>query len=281
MKKVPHFERLYRRGSTYLYRVSIPIDLRPHLGGVTEIKRSLRTDSLSEAKIRWATVHREVQSDFAAARHKVSELAQALRSPSASEIWYMVDVWRRARLEQERDILAKVSPSDYPARIKRELEHDTLWRQTGAVGRFHAMAADIVVLLCERSQLLPPKPGSGPFNEMAGLVHRARADTCMRMIALMEGDLNDNPTGYDRIFSEPPDAPANVVASDLNPGSKPGRAENRLSDLIRQYETDPGRSAKERTRKQATARLELLKQFCGPNTAVWTCLDFVPPLVLV
>ena len=89
MQKVPHHERLYKRGNTYQYRFLIPVELRAYFGGKSEIKKSLKTDSLKEAKVRWAAECEITDREIADARHKLAGRGDSHRMPTQSEAWAM------------------------------------------------------------------------------------------------------------------------------------------------------------------------------------------------
>jgi integrase len=58
---------ILKRGGTYYFRIRVPADVA-HAYPRTEIKRSLRTKDLSDAKRRAAAMHAEVQDEFARLR---------------------------------------------------------------------------------------------------------------------------------------------------------------------------------------------------------------------
>ena len=270
MEKVPHFERLYRRGNSYIYRVSVPKDLRAFLDDRTEIKKSLRTDSLSEAKLRWAKMHDEVERELADAKHRAANANLPAREPSQSEIWEMVNSWRRERLTREQDTLSRVGPADFAGRIEQLREEDRLWRALGKVGRFHSMADDIIEFLCTRSGHVVPARDTPAYSFMADLVHRARADISQRIIALMEGNMNDVPPGHDTIFDHMPQRFDDQAPQALNPGSiaPRGLAGKTLGTLVEEYVEDPTRNAKSSTRMANRQKLSLLVAYFGSDRPI-------------
>ena len=52
---------LVRRGTTYYFRKSIPLALRPLVGGRREVWKSLRTTNLDEAKVLSLKVRHEIE----------------------------------------------------------------------------------------------------------------------------------------------------------------------------------------------------------------------------
>lgn len=55
---------LYRHSSGYIFRIRIPYDIRPFLGGKTEFRHSLRTGALGEAKYRARVMAAHAQRTF-------------------------------------------------------------------------------------------------------------------------------------------------------------------------------------------------------------------------
>jgi hypothetical protein len=49
------YPTMWLRGRTYWLRRVVPLELRERLGGLTEVRRSLRTRDPEEAKRRWKT----------------------------------------------------------------------------------------------------------------------------------------------------------------------------------------------------------------------------------
>jgi hypothetical protein len=50
VKRVPNHQFLYLRGRTYQFRRAVPPEAREAFGGVTEVKISLATKELAEAR---------------------------------------------------------------------------------------------------------------------------------------------------------------------------------------------------------------------------------------
>lgn len=266
MQKVPNHERLYKRGNTYQYRFLVPVELRAYFGGKSEIKKSLKTDSLKEAKVRWAIECETTDKEVAEARAKLGERPDAARLPTSNEAWAMVRDWHSERLEREKLALANAPRETLPNRIEKELEEQSAHGLLGKVGRFHPMADDVLRFLCERKGLSAPAQGSSLYNEMADLIHRARADVSLRMIALMRCDFNDHPDGVDRVFLDgPPETvAAPLTSAALNPGSSSSRV--RLVDAIDTYVDDKARGIKESTRRANRDKLAHLLRHFGPDT---------------
>ncbi|WP_295693391.1 DUF6538 domain-containing protein [uncultured Maricaulis sp.] len=158
MQKVPHHERLYKRGNTYQYRFLVPAELRAYFGGKSEIKKSLKTDSLKEAKVRWARECAQTDREIADARHKLETSSNSHRTPTKSEAWTMVRDWHTEQLEREKLALASASIEDLPARLQHSREEQTAHAQHGFVQKFHPMADAVLGFLCERNDLQTPAP---------------------------------------------------------------------------------------------------------------------------
>lgn len=265
MQKVPNHERLYKRGNTYQYRFLVPVELRAYFGGKSEIKKSLKTDSLKEAKVRWAIECETTDKEVAEARAKLGERPDAARLPTSNEAWAMVRDWHSERLEREKLALANAPRETLPNRIEKELEEQSAHGLLGKVGRFHPMADDVLRFLCERKGLSAPAQGSSLYNEMADLIHRARADVSLRLIALMNLDLNDHPDGVDHVFLDgPPSSPENNhISETLHPGSN--HVAVPLGDTVEAYVTDPTRNAKDSTRRANRDKLAPLVRHFGAD----------------
>lgn len=61
-RKCPSY--LYRHASGYIFRIRVPCDIRPFLGGKTEFRQSLRTGALGEAKYRTRVMAAHAQRTF-------------------------------------------------------------------------------------------------------------------------------------------------------------------------------------------------------------------------
>jgi hypothetical protein len=181
MQKVPHHERLYKRGNTYQYRFLIPVELRAYFGGKSEIKKSLRTDSLKDAKVRWATECEKTDREIADARHKLARRGNSHRTPTQSEAWAMVRDWHSEQLEKEKLALSSASIDDLPKRLQHSREEQTAHAQIGFGRKFHPMADAVLGFLCERNDFQPPAPSAEVYAYMADLIHRARAVTFSKM----------------------------------------------------------------------------------------------------
>jgi integrase len=265
MQKVPNHERLYKRGNTYQYRSLIPVELRAYFGGKAEIKKSLKTDSLKEAKVRWAIECEKTDREIADARHKLETSRNSRRTPTRSEAWAMVRDWHTEQLEREKLALASASIEDLPARLQHSREEQTVHAQHGFVQKFHPMADAVLGFLCERSDLQTPAPGSEVYCYMADLIHRARADVLRRSIALMENDTNEHPAGIDQIFLERPGElqDPQPAATMLNPGSK--HVAVPLGNAVEAYVNDPTRNAKDSTRRANRDKLSPLVRHFGAD----------------
>jgi integrase len=75
------FLHLYKRQSTYYYRIKIPIDIRSHFNGKELIVKSLRTKDINAAKVYASHINREVQQSFALLRVKHLNIDQYLSNP--------------------------------------------------------------------------------------------------------------------------------------------------------------------------------------------------------
>lgn len=262
MQKVPNHDRLYKRGNTYQYRYIIPADLRAFFGGKSEIKKSLRTDSLQVAKVRWAREYDLTDKEIADARAKLGEPTEAERLPTSNEAWAMVRDWHSERLEREKVTLGSAPRETLDRRLEAELEEQRTHGLLGKVGRFHPMADDVMRFLCERKGLSAPAEGSSLYNEMADLIHRARADVSLRLIALMKLDFNDHPDGVDRVFMDGPPNEIGVQQNPqvLNPGAEVPRV--LLGAAIEAYVEDPTREVTPSTRRANRDKLShLLRHF--------------------
>lgn len=265
MQKVPNHERLYQRGNTYQYRVLIPAELRAFFGGKSEIKKSLKTDSFKEAKVRWAIECEKTDREIADARHKLAKSSGGRRTPSKSEAWAMVRDWHTEQLEKEKLALASASIEDLPARLQHSREEQTAHAQHGFVQKFHPMADAVLGFLCERNDLQTPAPGSEVYCYMADLIHRARVDVLRRSIALMENDTNEHPAGIDRVFLDGPGEQQDPqpAATMLNPGSK--HVAVPLGNAVEAYVNDPTRNAKDSTRRANRDKLSPLVRHFGAD----------------
>src|SRR5437763_3909928 len=65
---------LFQRGSTWYYRRSVPLALRPLLDGKREVWKSLRTSDVEKAKLLSLRVGQEVERNLQAHRRRAATL---------------------------------------------------------------------------------------------------------------------------------------------------------------------------------------------------------------
>src|SRR5947207_931748 len=89
MSDVSKPQGLIRRGNVWHYRRRIPLDLVGAFGTRRELKESLRTDNLPQAKVRRNLVAAKLEAQFADARAKLNsrpgDAASALPRPQMLE----------------------------------------------------------------------------------------------------------------------------------------------------------------------------------------------------
>lgn len=266
MAAVPGFPRLSRTNAGYQFRGVYPKHLRKIIGA-SELKRSLSTDSLKDAKLAWAElsaefdrIKREAQQVFdGVAPSRRLESSQALTLREAERL---VREWHAFRLKAEFDILASLPRKERSSEarrlaVKEEIEgHGDLrhwkWRQS---------ASDVMEHLCDQQGFEMPHAESHVWNSFADRIIEARVDVLKRVLARMDDDFSESPLRTDPSFLRPI-----VDDTPLHPGSDPATPAQQSLSLnaeIQKYVEDRGRSVSEQTRQANRGRLRLLAAYFG------------------
>ena len=263
MKAVKQYPGLYERNGKYHFRAVVPNNLRRALG-FSEFKRSLGTDSLREARLRWAELSAEFERIKQEARDQASAIPcerPALSDIALSDVEPLVREWHAFRLKAELDTLSQLNHLEREdhARLARIKEaHQgytdiTHWR-------WRASAWSVMKHLCEKAELATPPEGSPTFNRFADRINAARADLARRVLKRLEDDFSDNPPGSDPSFTQGTDC-VDVV----NPGSREDATHSAkpllLGEEIDRYVNDPARGVSEGTRKANRSRLRILEAY--------------------
>jgi hypothetical protein len=169
---VPSHTRLFHRdGGTYYLRAKVPEKIR-HIIGKTEIRKSLRTKDLKEARQRVKVESVCVDALFAAAEAKLNRRAAPVDNLSDEEInWWVSKYFISLERESRRMIENEVeSITDYWTRqqtaeqIAENLLLDGVVLHNGRCGSSQRSWLRICGFTWDRRQI----PGEGRFEHLQG-----------------------------------------------------------------------------------------------------------------
>lgn len=267
MVAVPGFPKLSRTNAGFQFRGVYPKHLRKIIGA-SELKRSLGTDSLSDAKLAWAElsaefdrVKGEAQQVFDGAKPADHSL-RASRALTLREAERLVRSWHAFRLKSEFDILANLPRSERTSDArKRSVQEQIEGHGDLRHWKWRRSAADVIQHLCEQHGFETPLAESPVWNRFADRVIEARVDVLKRVLARMDDDFTDSPLRTDPSFLKPV-----VDATPLHPGShsaSQAKPPLSLKAEIQKYVEDRGRAISEQTRQANKGRLRLLPAYFG------------------
>ena len=265
MIAVKQYPGLYERNGRYFYRAVVPERLRSIIGK-TEFKRTLGTDSLREARLRWAEAGAEFDRIKREAEQHLNNgtLSQfpSLRVLRLADVEPLVREWHAFRLDAEFNTLERLCRSERTdsARIAAIEEEYKLYVDL-ANWRWRESARSVIEHLCDQAGFERPAPGTLTFNTFADRINAARVDLSKRVLHRINDDFSEHPPGADPSFAQSPDAVGSV-----NPSSQ----ESNLSVLllgeeIDRYVNDPARGVSEGTRKANRSRLRVLEEYFGAD----------------
>lgn len=150
---------LLRRGATYSYRVRVPVDLVPLLGGRRELKKALGTACPIAAKSRAAIIHAAVQALMV--RLRMTSLPAD--AEAFLEFMKRATEWSEAMLIEHLDNL----PLDQQAEFRH---HAATVRTALAGAKAHVKVAELEVMNRGLQQALAQRATPGVPSEQMGVV---------------------------------------------------------------------------------------------------------------
>ncbi|MDB5595488.1 MAG: integrase family protein, partial [Hyphomicrobiales bacterium] len=238
---------LQRRGSTYWLRRRVPDTLRSQIGK-TEIKRSLKTADLAEAKRRLVLELVKVQAEFDEAQRRLqpASLADLVEDISEQEAWSLAAQWFVAA-EKKQQILGAQSVDE-----ERLVDFDHLkdFEDTSTLAFVHS---ETKRFLAERNLQYPPS--SSAFRRVERLLHEALVESEKRQIVrfLPSAPLLPNPR-FQGLTERSVVEVAKIVT---------------LKDLIARFRSDRGKRPKSpKTKLKQLSQDRLFLELLGADTPV-------------
>jgi integrase len=239
--------RLLRRDGRYTLRVKVPQELRPILRK-REVWRSLGTGDHRVALKRLRLASAEVDALFAEAERKTAGAASA---PSDVELHDLVRRWFD---RNERAAVLRFQFPDSPAE-RRDL-----------IDNLRSDEFDLIDGVEDANVQEPAKrflvdhgidiaTGSPAWWTVVGLVQRALVEHVRRRRARVQGETNGR--SFDALFR-------NTGRLDLSPRTT--GADLTLGQLVKRYESDPGRSVTAKTTAKYEAIFRAIEEALGKDT---------------
>jgi integrase len=245
MLDVSKSQGLLRRGNVWWYRRRVPLDLVEAFGGKRELKESLRTESLSEAKARRNLVAAKFDRLFEMGRE--GQRTGAIDFNSLPAIQRYVDEQDAVRAREHQS--SNWTPRDTAAAASETL---------GLIARYkHSGHEDTAIAVAVAAGEISGVEGAQPLDgDHFELLRRAVLELERRDLARLRHDYR-NPT-FDPL---------------LGPTSRAGQepASIKLDALIEAYEADyakTGRGMGKKRQQKTAAAFQLIKEFFGSSTPV-------------